>query len=99
MSHHLSPIENDFMQISRTGCACRFLYGPETKDDLKNQIEASLDGKCELKLEVIFYKKNGEYTASNTNSAGCTTGIHNSQVSPSTALYLAGVDFKFVTYF
>lgn len=43
-----------------TGCACRFLYGPETKDEHKSQIEKSLDGKLELKLEVIFYKKNGK---------------------------------------
>lgn len=42
------------------GCACRFLYGPETKDEHKGQIEKSLDGKLELKLEVIFYKKNGK---------------------------------------
>lgn len=46
----------------RKGCACRFLYGPETKDDHKSQIEKSLDGKLELKLEVIFYKKNGKWT-------------------------------------
>ncbi|KAG4073881.1 hypothetical protein HA402_014086, partial [Bradysia odoriphaga] len=46
-------------QIMQKGCACRFLYGPETKDDNKAQIEKSLDGKNELKLEVIFYKKNG----------------------------------------
>lgn len=44
----------------QTGCACRFLYGPETKDDHKTQIEKSLDGKIELKLEVIFYKKSGK---------------------------------------
>lgn len=42
------------------GCACRFLYGPETKDEHKAQVEKSLDGKIELKLEVIFYKKNGK---------------------------------------
>lgn len=46
----------------RKGCACRFLYGPETKDDHKSQIEKSLDGKLELKLEVIFYKKDGKWT-------------------------------------
>ncbi|XP_050093966.1 potassium voltage-gated channel subfamily H member 8 [Anopheles aquasalis] len=46
-------------QIMQKGCACRFLYGPETKDDHKSMIETSLDGKAELKLEVIFYKKNG----------------------------------------
>ena len=43
------------------GCCCRFLYGPETKDEHKAQIEKSLDGKLELKLEVIFYKKTGKY--------------------------------------
>lgn len=46
-------------QIMQKGCACKFLYGPETKEENKNQIEKSLDGKLELKLEVIFYKKNG----------------------------------------
>uniref|UniRef100_A0A8D8A0I0 Potassium voltage-gated channel subfamily H member 8 n=2 Tax=Culex pipiens TaxID=7175 RepID=A0A8D8A0I0_CULPI len=46
-------------QIMQKGCACRFLYGPETREDHKSQIESSLDGKNELKLEVIFYKKNG----------------------------------------
>ncbi|XP_055688851.1 potassium voltage-gated channel subfamily H member 8 isoform X2 [Lutzomyia longipalpis] len=46
-------------QIMQKGCACRFLYGPETKDEHKAQVEKSLDGKVELKLEVIFYKKNG----------------------------------------
>lgn len=45
---------------SLAGCACRFLYGPETKDEHKAQVEKSLDGKIELKLEVIFYKKNGK---------------------------------------
>lgn len=43
------------------GCACRFLYGADTKDEHKREIEKSLDAKIELKLEVIFYKKNGEY--------------------------------------
>lgn len=36
------------------------MYGPETKDEHKTQVEKSLDGKIELKLEVIFYKKNGK---------------------------------------
>lgn len=45
-------------QIMQKGCACRFLHGPETKEELKAQIDISLDGKIELKQEVIFYKKN-----------------------------------------
>uniref|UniRef100_A0A336L3Y4 CSON003840 protein n=1 Tax=Culicoides sonorensis TaxID=179676 RepID=A0A336L3Y4_CULSO len=45
-------------QIMQKGCACRFLYGADTKDEHKREIEKSLDAKTELKLEVIFYKKN-----------------------------------------
>ena len=47
-------------QIMQKGCACKFLYGPETKDEHKSQIDKALESKIELKLEVIFYKKNGE---------------------------------------
>ncbi|KAG5869963.1 hypothetical protein JTB14_024064 [Gonioctena quinquepunctata] len=48
-------------QIMQKGCACKFLYGPETKEEHKMQIDKALESKNELKLEVIFYKKNGEY--------------------------------------
>ncbi|XP_042221677.1 potassium voltage-gated channel subfamily H member 8-like isoform X2 [Homarus americanus] len=41
------------------GCACKFLYGPETIDEHKAAIEKSLESKTELKVEVMFYKKNG----------------------------------------
>ncbi|XP_030385203.1 potassium voltage-gated channel subfamily H member 8 isoform X2 [Scaptodrosophila lebanonensis] len=46
-------------QIMQKGCSCHFLYGPDTKDEHKQQIEKSLSNKTELKLEVIFYKKEG----------------------------------------
>ncbi|XP_028895692.2 LOW QUALITY PROTEIN: potassium voltage-gated channel subfamily H member 4 [Zeugodacus cucurbitae] len=46
-------------QIMQKGCSCHFLYGPETKEEHKQQIEKSLMNKTELKLEVIFYKKDG----------------------------------------
>ncbi|XP_055839595.1 potassium voltage-gated channel subfamily H member 8 isoform X2 [Episyrphus balteatus] len=46
-------------QIMQKGCSCHFLYGPETKEEHKLQIEKSLSNKLELKLEVIFYKKDG----------------------------------------
>ena len=41
------------------GCACSFLFGPETSDQHKKQIEESLESKSELKLEVTFYKSSG----------------------------------------
>ncbi|KAK1121929.1 hypothetical protein K0M31_009779 [Melipona bicolor] len=42
------------------GCACKFLYGPETKEEERAMIEKSLESKTELKTEVVLYKKNGE---------------------------------------
>lgn len=50
-----------FSAVFHIACACRFLYGPETKEEHKAQIDKSLDGKAELKLELILYKKNGMY--------------------------------------
>jgi potassium voltage-gated channel Eag-related subfamily H protein 8 len=47
-------------QIMQKGCACKFLYGPDTAEEHKLQVEKALECKTELKLEVIFYKKNGE---------------------------------------
>lgn len=47
-------------QIMQKGCACKFLYGPDTSDEHKLQVERALEAKTELKLEVIFYKKNGQ---------------------------------------
>lgn len=48
--------------VQKTGCSCHFLYGPDTKEEHKQQIEKSLSNKMELKLEVIFYKKEGKPT-------------------------------------
>lgn len=48
-------------QIMQKGCACKFLYGPETKEEEKAMIDKSLESKTELKMEVVFYKKNGEF--------------------------------------
>ncbi|XP_076035151.1 eag-like K[+] channel isoform X2 [Oratosquilla oratoria] len=45
-------------QIMQKGCACKFLYGPETLEEHKMEIEKSLETKSELKIEVKFYKKN-----------------------------------------
>ncbi|XP_023247841.1 potassium voltage-gated channel subfamily H member 8 [Copidosoma floridanum] len=46
-------------QIMQKGCACKFLYGPDTKEEDKAMIDKSLESKTELKLEVVFYKKSG----------------------------------------
>lgn len=52
------------------GCACKFLYGPETKEEEKAMIDKSLESKTELKMEVVFYKKNGEFKI-HSNLLGC----------------------------
>lgn len=41
------------------GCACTFLFGPDTEEEHKKAICAALDSKLELKLEVTFYKSDG----------------------------------------
>ncbi|XP_076679481.1 eag-like K[+] channel isoform X2 [Andrena cerasifolii] len=46
-------------QIMQKGCACKFLYGPETKEEDRAMIDKSLESKTELKMEVVFYKQNG----------------------------------------
>ncbi|XP_048267402.1 potassium voltage-gated channel subfamily H member 8 isoform X2 [Bombus terrestris] len=46
-------------QIMQRGCACKFLYGPETKEEERAMIDKSLESKTELKMEVVFYKKTG----------------------------------------
>ena len=45
------------------GCACKFLYGPETKEEDRAMIDKSLESKTELKMEVVFYKQNGKIPA------------------------------------
>lgn len=47
-------------QIMQKGSACAFLYGPETRDEHKQEIERALQKKMEHKLEVMLYKKGGE---------------------------------------
>ena len=41
------------------GCACKFLYGPDTDEAGKEDIADSLFDKTELKLEIQLYKKGG----------------------------------------
>ncbi|KAJ2952844.1 hypothetical protein O0L34_g7210 [Tuta absoluta] len=45
--------------IMQKGCACKFLHGPDTREEHRTQIDDALSSKHELKLELIFYKKNG----------------------------------------
>ena len=46
--------------IMQKGCACKFLYGPDTNPNDKLKIMKSLEDKVELKLEIRLYKKYGK---------------------------------------
>lgn len=47
-------------QIMQKGCACKFLFGPDTDEAGKEDIADSLFDKTELKLEIQLYKKGGK---------------------------------------
>lgn len=47
-------------ELMQKSCACHFLYGPETSDQLTAQIQEALDDRREFKMELIFYKKGGK---------------------------------------
>ena len=51
-------------QVMSKSCACKFLYGPDTAEEEKQKIENAVDMQVELKTEVQFKRKNGEYRSS-----------------------------------
>ncbi|KAM9304731.1 voltage-gated delayed rectifier potassium channel KCNH8-like [Gastrophryne carolinensis] len=46
-------------EVMQKSCACKFLYGLETNEQLKIQIQTALDEKREFKTEILLYKKSG----------------------------------------
>ncbi|XP_075036161.1 voltage-gated delayed rectifier potassium channel KCNH8-like isoform X2 [Mixophyes fleayi] len=46
-------------EVMQKSCACKFLYGQETSEQLKVQIQKALDEKREFKTEIILYRKSG----------------------------------------
>ncbi|KAM9780371.1 potassium voltage-gated channel subfamily H member 4a [Neosynchiropus ocellatus] len=47
---------NEVMQKS---CACHFLHGADTSENLIQQVGKALEGQRECQMEICFYKKNG----------------------------------------
>lgn len=47
-------------EVMQKSCACKFLYGQETSEQLKVQIQKALDEKREFKTEILLYRKSGE---------------------------------------
>lgn len=46
-------------EVMQKSCACKFLYGLDTSEQLKVQIQKALDEKREFKTEIHLYKKSG----------------------------------------
>ncbi|VDD81701.1 unnamed protein product [Mesocestoides corti] len=46
-------------QIMSRSCSCTFLWGPLTEESAKDSIWSALKVHTELKIEVMFHKKNG----------------------------------------
>ncbi|XP_072033698.1 voltage-gated delayed rectifier potassium channel KCNH8-like isoform X2 [Amphiura filiformis] len=44
-------------EVMQKSCACKFLYGPDTTEEKRGEIDDALDIKEEFKCEVIFKKK------------------------------------------
>ncbi|XP_004637838.1 potassium voltage-gated channel subfamily H member 3 [Octodon degus] len=46
-------------EVMQRGCACSFLYGPDTSELVRQQIRKALDEHKEFKAELILYRKSG----------------------------------------
>ncbi|XP_011903773.1 PREDICTED: potassium voltage-gated channel subfamily H member 3 isoform X1 [Cercocebus atys] len=44
-------------EVMQRGCACSFLYGPDTSELVRQQIRKALDEHKEFKAELILYRK------------------------------------------
>ncbi|XP_051927537.1 potassium voltage-gated channel subfamily H member 8 isoform X1 [Hippocampus zosterae] len=46
-------------EVMQKSCACKFLYGPETSENIIISIDDALEGRKEFKDEIMFYSKTG----------------------------------------
>uniref|UniRef100_A0A8C4W536 Voltage-gated inwardly rectifying potassium channel KCNH3 n=1 Tax=Gopherus evgoodei TaxID=1825980 RepID=A0A8C4W536_9SAUR len=46
-------------EVMQRCCACTFLYGPDTRQLVRQQIRKALDERQEFKAELILYRKSG----------------------------------------
>ncbi|XP_077153611.1 voltage-gated inwardly rectifying potassium channel KCNH3 isoform X2 [Ranitomeya variabilis] len=46
-------------EVMQRSCACTFLYGTDTGEQVKQCIQKALNDKQELKCELLLYRKNG----------------------------------------
>ncbi|TRY74167.1 hypothetical protein DNTS_004228 [Danionella cerebrum] len=46
-------------EVMQQSCACKFLYGPETSEQIILRVDSALEDRSELQEEIMFYKKTG----------------------------------------
>ncbi|KAM4795791.1 voltage-gated inwardly rectifying potassium channel KCNH3 [Rhinophrynus dorsalis] len=46
-------------EVMQRSCACTFLFGPDTNEQIQQYIQKALCDKEELKAELLLYRKNG----------------------------------------
>ncbi|XP_030644494.1 potassium voltage-gated channel subfamily H member 8 [Chanos chanos] len=46
-------------EVMQQSCTCKFLYGPETRDNIIVHVDEALEERKEFKKEIMFYKKSG----------------------------------------
>ncbi|KAG9491464.1 hypothetical protein GDO78_000130, partial [Eleutherodactylus coqui] len=46
-------------EVMQRSCACTFLYGADTGEQVKQSVQKALNDKQELKAELLLYRKNG----------------------------------------
>ncbi|KAI0239899.1 Potassium voltage-gated channel subfamily H member 8 [Lamellibrachia satsuma] len=51
-------------QVMSKSCGCHFLYGEDTETEERSKIQEAVDHQKELKTNVTFYKKTGQYSRS-----------------------------------
>ncbi|CAH2224194.1 potassium voltage-gated channel subfamily H member 3 [Pelobates cultripes] len=66
-------------EVMQRSCACTFLYGPETGEQVQQRVKEALNDKQELKTELLLYKKNGYLPL--RSQSGCHLGGHGAMLS------------------
>lgn len=64
-------------EVMQRGCACSFLYGPDTSELVRQQIRKALDEHKEFKAELILYRKSGKalwHQLTSPSGSLCWTG-------------------------
>lgn len=68
-------------EVMQRGCACSFLYGPDTSELVRQQIRKALDEHKEFKAELILYRKSGERPS---GQPALLSWSHSALLTPST---------------